>query len=223
MRSQILMSHVLKIGVMLSSLLFISFSVSANDWHELTEMDHKNLIEKIDELQKELDQDTSDYETLKGLGIAFHTMARNDAKAYASKAVKFLSRASEADKGDYEVMCYEGSALTMMAKTAWNPIKKMYYVNKGTSLMDKAVRSAPNNITVRITRAVNSKSLPSFLGRGDIAFEDFEYLKALVERNPDSLKSIKKKVYSNLAELYGKAGDKSKADHYRRLAESITI
>lgn len=121
------------------------------------------LIEIINELQEALDQNPFDYETIKGTGIAFHTMGRRDAKVYASKAVELLSR------------------------------------------------------------AVNSKSLPSFFDRGDIAFEDFEYLEALIEKNPYFLKSIRHKVYSNLAELYGKSGDESKADHYRRLAESFTL
>jgi len=87
--------------------------------------------------------------------------------------------------------------------------------------MDKAAKRDPDNVSVRMTRASNSKSLPSFLNRGDIALEDFEYLAGLIEQNPESLESIKKKVYSNLAELYIKAGDQAKAEKFMKLAESL--
>jgi len=109
----------------------------------------------------------------------------------------------------------------MMANTTWSPIKKMSYVNKGTGLMDKAVKRDPDNVSVRMTRASNSKNLPSFLNRGDIALEDFEYLAGLIEKNPGHLPSIKKKIYSNLAELYEKAGDRTNAEKFRKLAENL--
>lgn len=184
-------------------------------------MDSEQLSEKISELQKILDQNSSDYDTMEGLGIAYHIKAREDAKKYAPKAVKFLSRAYENNKKDYKTMCYLGSATTMMAKTTWNPMKKMSYVNKGAALMDKAVRKDSDNVSVRMTRAFNSKQLPSFLERGHLAFEDFKYLAGLIEKNPESLTSIKKQVYTNLAELYSKAEDHAKADRYKKLAENL--
>jgi len=179
------------------------------------------LSEKVSEFQKSLDKNSSDFETLKALGIVYHIKARKDAKEYAPRAVEFLSGAYEINRKDYETMCYLGSATTMMAKTTWNPIRKMSYVNKGTGLMDKAVKRDPDNVSVRMTRASNSKSLPSFLNRGDIALEDFEYLAGLIEQNPESLASIKKKVYSNLAELYIKAGDQARAEKFRKLSENL--
>ena len=184
-------------------------------------MDSEQLSKKISELQKIVDQNSSDYKTMKSLGIAYHIKAREDAKKYAPKAVKFLSRAYENNKKDYETMCYLGSATTMMAKTTWNPMKKMSYVNKGAALMDKAVRKDSDNVSVRMTRAFNSKQLPSFLERGHLALEDFEYLAGLIEKNPESLTSIKKQVYTNLAELYSMAEDHAKADRYKKLAENL--
>ena len=109
----------------------------------------------------------------------------------------------------------------MMAQTTENSIKKMSYVNKGAGFMDKAVRRDPDNVSVRLTRAFNSKSLPSFLGRGHIALEDFEYLAGLIEKNPDFSQPIKKTVYSSLAELYSKAGDQAKAGRFSKLAEDL--
>ena len=193
-------------GIIMAIAFLLTAPVSAKDWHELRDLDDGQLAEKISELQKILDQNPSDYETMKGIGIAYHRMAKKNAKIYAPKAVEVLAKAFEANKKDYETMCFLGSVTTMMAKRTWNPMKKMSYVNKGAALMDKAIRKDPDNVSVRMTRAYNSKNLPSFLNRGHLAAEDFEYLADLIEKNPESYVSIKKDVYTNLAELHSKAG-----------------
>ena len=214
-------NHRAMFHLFLAALLFLATPVWAKDWHGLQDLTDVQLSEKISGFQKGLDQNPSDYEALKALGIAYHIKARKDAREYAPRAVEFLSRAYEINKKDNETMCYLGSATTMMAKTTWNPISKMSYVNKGAGLMDKAVKRDPDNVSVRMTRALNSKSLPSFLNRVDIALEDFEHLAGLIEKNSGYLTSIKKKVYSNLAELYIKAGDQARAEKFRKLAESL--
>jgi tetratricopeptide (TPR) repeat protein len=221
MKNRVYSNHKAMFHLFLAALLFLATPVWAKDWHGLQDLTDVQLSEKISGFQKGLDQNPSDYEALKALGIAYHIKARKDAKEYAPRAVEFLSRAYEINKKDNETMCYLGSATTMMAKTAWNPISKMSYVNKGAGLMDKAVKRDPDNVSVRITRALNSKSLPSFLNRGDIVLEDFEHLAGLIEKNSGYLTSIKKKVYSNLAELYIKAGDQARAEKFRKLAESL--
>ena len=221
MRQLFYSHHRVRFHLFFAALLFFATPVWAKDWHELHDLTDIQLSEKISEFQKSLDQDSSDYEALKALGIAYHIKASKDTKEYAPRAVEFLSRAYEINKKDNETMCYLGSVATMMANTTWNPIKKMSYVNKGTGLMDKAVKRDPDNVSVRMTRASNSKNLPSFLNRGDIALEDFEYLAGLIEKNPGHLTSIKKKVYLNLAELYEKAGDRTNAEKFRKLSENI--
>jgi cytochrome c-type biogenesis protein CcmH/NrfG len=220
MRTTFYSGRVAAFGLFLTAALLIAAVVGAKDWHELQDMSDRELSEKIAEFQERLNQNPADYEVLKALGIAFHRKANEDAETYAPKAVEYLTRAHEIDTKDYETMCYLGSATTMMARTTWNPIKKMSYVNKGAGFMDKAVRRDPDNVSVRLTRAFNSKSLPSFLERGHIALEDFEHLAGVIEKSPDVSQAIKRTVYSNLAELYGKAGDQAKAERFSRLAEN---
>lgn len=219
MKTRLYVNHRVLLQLFLGALLFTSTTVWSKDRHELHNLGDAQLTEKISSLKKHLDKNSSDYEALKALGIAYHSKARKDAKEHAPRAVEYLSSAYEINRKDTEIMCYLGSATTMMARTTWNPIKKMSYVNKGTALMDKAVKRDPDNVSVRMTRALNSKNLPSFLNRGNIAFEDFEYLAGLIEKNPESLTSIKRKVYSNLAELYAKNGDQAKTEKFRRLYE----
>ena len=215
------MTYLVIAGLVIYTALIFTPAVWAGDWHELRDLDSGQLYEKILEFEKVLEQNPSDYNTIKGLGIAYHTKAQKDAKKFAPKAVEFLSKAHEINKNDNETMCYFGSATTMMAKTTWNPIKKTSYVNKGIALMDKAVELDPDNVSVRMTRAMNSIRLPSMFNRRDIAVEDFEYLASLIEKNPEVSASIKKDVYTNLAELYEKKDDKNRADKYRMLAEKL--
>jgi len=200
---------------------FISSVTIAGGWHELRNLKAEELSAKISEFKKRLEQNSSHYESIKGLGIAYHIKAQKDAKGFASRAVDMLTRAREINKKDYETLCYLGSATTMMAKTTWNPIKKMSYANKGIALMDKAVKRDPENITVRMTRGYNSMGLPGFLKRGGIAVEDFEHLAEMIEKDPVSFSSIKKEVYSTLAELYRKNGEEDKAEKYMKLAEGL--
>ena len=215
------MDRLARTGLMMAMVFFLIPNVSAGDWHELDDLDDTRLGERISEFQEKLNQNPSDFEMLKALGIACHIRATKDAKKYAPRAVEFLSRANEINKKDYVTMGYLGSATTMMAKTTWNPIKKMSYVNKGAALMDKAVKSAPDNVSVRMTRANNSKNLPHFLERGHLVLKDFEHLADVIEKRPDINLSTKRKIYTNLFQLYSKTDDQTRAEKYRRLAAGL--
>ena len=207
MDSKIRKSMVLFSGIMAVMLSLVVSSSLSNDWEALYELDEIQLSKQINLLHEELKQNPSHHDAAKGLGIAYHILATKDAETYGPNAVKFLDMAFEENRKDYVTMCYLGSATTMMAKTTWNPVKKMFYVHKGTPLMDEAVKKDPDNISVRMTRALNSKRLPSFLGRGHLALEDFEHLATLIEKGAEFDSTTRKKVYANLAELYRKAGE----------------
>ena len=81
------------VGIIMAIAVLLAAPVSAKDWHELRDLDDGQLAEKISELQKILDQNPSDYETMKGIGIAYHRMANKNAKTYAPKAVEVLVKA----------------------------------------------------------------------------------------------------------------------------------
>jgi tetratricopeptide (TPR) repeat protein len=173
---------------------------------------------RLTELKKVLDEDPDVYAHLKEAGILAFNLALQDPKGYAAQAVEWLTRAHEMDKLDDETLCYLGSATSLMARTTRNPFKMTAYVNRGCGYMDKAVRRSPDNITVRMTRAANSKSLPGFLNRRSFAFEDYEYLVGRFEKDSSISAGLKHTVYSNLAELYRNKGEDARADHYRELA-----
>ena len=214
-----LLKRIAKSLLVCMTLLIGTGYVWARDWHELNDLDDGQLRDRVEALEKALDQDPENYDILKGLGIGYHHMAKNDAKGYAKKAVEMLTRAHEMTPDDNETLCYLGSATTIMARTTWNPIKKMSYVNKGVKLMDKAVERDPDNYSVRATRGLNATNLPPFLEREPIALEDFEHLARLFEKDADADTSLKRLVYKNLNGIYDRSGEKEKAKQYQRLYE----
>jgi hypothetical protein len=178
------------------------------------------ILAQITQLQQHLDKNPSDYEALHALGIAYHNAALKDSKAYAKKAVQYLEKAHQKKMDDNVALCYLGSAYTLLAKDASDSMDRMSYVNKGVEYMDKAVRKDPENITIRMTRANNSKSLPKFLNRRPIAYEDFEVLASLFQKGLKVPSSLKISVYHSLAAMYKEDGNMAETRKYQTMAET---
>jgi hypothetical protein len=204
------------------SLVFLLLTSLAYAEERPENMDLKALLGQAAQLQQRLDQNPSDYEALRNLGIVYHHMAIKDSKAYAKKAVQYLEQAHQKRIDDNVVLCYLGSAYTLLAKDAWNPLSRTYYLNKGVEYMDKAVRKDPDNITVRLIRANNSKALSSrFLSQRSIAYEDFEHLASLFEKGLKVPSQLRISVYRSLAALYKEDGDVVKAQKYQTIGENV--
>jgi hypothetical protein len=206
-------------GVLSLFLLLYASQVHAEERPE--NMDLKALLVQASQLQQRLDQNPTDYEALKGLGIVYHSMALKDSRAYAKKAVQYLEQANQKKFDDTVVLCYLGSAYTLLAKDAGDPMSKSSYINRGIECMDKAVRMDPDNIAARLIRANNSKNLPKFLNRRPVAYEDLEYLAGLFEKRLDISPSLKTSVYRGLAALYKEDGDAAKARKYEAMAAAV--
>jgi tetratricopeptide (TPR) repeat protein len=184
-------------------------------------MDLNALKAQAAELQKRLDQNPSDDNALKNLGIIYYAAALKDSKAYAKKAIQYLEQTYQKKPEDTEVLCYLGTTYTLLAKDTSDLSGMTSNVNKGIGFMDKAVRMDPDNISVRMIRASNSMNLPKFLNRRSVAYEDFEHLASLFEKKPDVSPSLKAYVYQNLAALYKEDGDAAKAQKYESMAAAI--
>ncbi len=158
------------------------------------------LDQRVAELENKLTTDPTQVPIMKELGIAYHFQAIQGRKEATAKAVEQLERALAKAPSDYETMCNLGSSKTMLAKTTWNPIQKLSHVNAGTALMDRAVKRAPDNITVRMTRGANSLELPAFLNRVGCAVEDYTYLAGRIEQSPEELAALRQPVTQALTE-----------------------
>ncbi|MCK5541730.1 MAG: hypothetical protein KAI40_03490 [Desulfobacterales bacterium] len=187
---------------------------SSEKYKDFLQLDDQTLTQKIPELETFLKTDSDNTKLLELLGRAYHHLAREDKGKYASKALETLTKGYDLNKQDNIVLCYLGSATTMMAETTWNPMKKMSFVNKGVGFMDKAVKRDPDIIKIRLTRGYNSLSLPGFLKRKSLATTDFEYLAELIETHPDRYSSLKEEVYNNLIKIYKEDGNSEKVSFY---------
>ena len=186
------------------------------------DMDLKALSVRAVQLQQRVDQNPSDDEALRDLRIVYHDMAIKDSKAYGQKAAQYLEQAYRKKPHDHVALCYLGSAYTLLAKDAWNPVSKAFYLNKGVEHMDKAVRKDLNNITVRLIRANNSKVLSSkFLSQRSIAYEDFEHVASLFEKGLKVPSQLKASVYRSLADLYKEDGNLAEAKKYQIMAKNV--
>ncbi len=99
-------------------------------------------------------------------------------------ALEKFERILESDPDNMEALVFFGSASMLKARDV-AIFQRMRWVRQGVEAMDRAVETAPDNVNVRIVRAVNSYQLPGFLGRRKVADEDFRLLLDWTETRPE--------------------------------------
>ncbi len=91
----------------LIALLFTPF-VHAGEHPENQNMDLIAVLTETGQLVECHDWNTSDYEALPSLGIAYHALALKDSKTYTKKAAKCSEEANESKPDDTVALCYLG-------------------------------------------------------------------------------------------------------------------
>ena len=81
------------------------------------------------------------------------------------KLINYLNVPSKPNNALFEA--YKGAATIIMAKHAFNPVKKLGYFNTGKKILEKAVQTDPQNIEIRFLRFTIQTNAPSFLGYND--------------------------------------------------------
>ncbi|WP_093364067.1 hypothetical protein [Sphingobacterium wenxiniae] len=71
---------------------------------------------------------------------------------------------------------YEAAYHMFMAKHTGNPFKKMSYFKNGRNMLEKEIKSAPNNVELRYIRLCIQYYIPSYLGYKDNIEEDKDFL-----------------------------------------------
>ena len=97
----------------------------------------------------------------------------------------------------------------MMAITVKDGLQKMKYVQRGTRLLDKAVREEPDHLDLRILRGRNSLNLPEFFNRARIAVLDFEYVLKLSKNAPAAFRA---NLHFHLGRAYEMSKEPEKAN-----------
>jgi len=161
--------------------------------------------QSLAELKKAAEKHPNDAAAVVKLARAYHDQAVAGDKSAVKKAIETAERALELDPGNALALAIRGSATTLRGRDAWLPWKKLDYVEEGCDDLDKAVEMAPNNVDVRLFRAVNSLNLPGFFKRLHYAVKDLKHIRSLpyFDRLPADLRATVF-YYSGIA--YQKSG-----------------
>ncbi len=163
------MSHYIERHIMIQRMLTIVFLISL-----LTGMTYSQ--DNVKDLEGVLEQKPNDVETLMKLGKIYHDQGVAGNDDAVDKGFACYDKVLALDPSNAVALVYRGSLWTLRARDAWWPFTKMKDVDKGIDEMDKAVDLAPDNVTVRLVRGINSVQLPSMFHRLSIGLKDFEYL-----------------------------------------------
>jgi tetratricopeptide (TPR) repeat protein len=132
--------------------------------------------QSIKDLEAQVAQSPHDVKALLNLGIAYHNQGAAGNEDAVEKGFVCLDTVLTLDPTNAVAFAYRGSLWTMRGRDAWWPFTKMSDVDKGIDELDKAVDLAPENVSIRITRGVNSVHLPSMFKRLGTALKDFNFL-----------------------------------------------
>jgi hypothetical protein len=105
-------------------------------------------------------------------------------KKAVTRAEQYLRQLLALEPTNAPAIALLGSVYTMKGRDAFWPTTQLRLVREGNAYMDQAVRLAPEDEQVRLTRALNNTHMPDFLGRSDIARNDLEWLWARILKNP---------------------------------------
>jgi tetratricopeptide (TPR) repeat protein len=76
---------------------------------------------------------------------------------------------------------YAGSLLTIKSGKSFPGPEALRIFKEGVQMMNEAVENAPNDINVRLIRAINHYELPAFFNRRKQAREDFCWLLSMID------------------------------------------
>lgn len=162
-----------------------------------------------------------------------HNQAVNGDKKAVEKAYSRILLLLEESPSDPLYQAFKGSCLTLKARDAYWPPKKLDFAREGFQTMDQAVALDPSHVEVRFIRAMCGLSVPKFFKRLDEAIEDFNFLIQTYEEsnqaNQDAamiyyyaaqafLKNEEKEVASNLLK---KSIKTDPGDHWKSESEKL--
>lgn len=131
----------------------------------------------IDSLESVIKLDETNIDVKFKLAMIYHDQIRDETGDEDERAEELFLSILKQKRNHVEARVYYGSLLTLKGRDAFLPWKKLSYVEEGCDEMDKAVKIAPENITVRLTRAINNIHLPGFFNRLTYCLEDFNFLR----------------------------------------------
>jgi hypothetical protein len=117
------------------------------------------------------------------LGAVLCDLGADGDEAAADEALKLFAALHKEAPKDAEVLAFYGNACTIEAKFSFI-LTKLSWAHDGFGYLDAAVKDAPDDVTVRVIRALNSAQVPDFLGREQTARADFAWIMQRLHDHP---------------------------------------
>ncbi len=117
------------------------------------------------------------------LGAVLCDLAADGDEGAEGEALKLFAALHKDAPHDAEVLAFYGNACTIEAKFSFI-LTKLNWAHDGFNYLDTAVKDAPDDVTVRVIRALNSSQVPDFLGREQTARDDFAWIMQRVSEHP---------------------------------------
>ncbi len=131
---------------------------------------------KIDSLKVKLKTEPNNIQALTDLGIYYHDLGVKSDKKAVENGEELFTKILSLDSTNAVATAYLGSILSLKARDARMPWNKIKYAKRGFVQLDKAVQMEPENLNVRVIRAMNSYQVPQIMKRMKFAFEDFNFI-----------------------------------------------
>ena len=106
-------------------------------------------------------------------------------KSATEQCIALLESAVKEQPNNQVAHVYLGSAYALRSRDMSFGFAKLTTFRRGMALMDGAVAAAPENPRVRLVRALTCDPLPAFLGRKQMARDDFAKLAEIATRSPE--------------------------------------
>lgn len=121
-------------------------------------------------------QQQNEVRSLMELGKSYYEKAAAGDEAAAEKAYEFFDKAFSLDSTNAVALVYRGAVMIQRAQFTWWLPSKFSRVKQGGHDMDWAVSMVPNNMNVRLMRAMSSLTLSGIFSKLRTAIEDFDVL-----------------------------------------------
>ncbi|MGE9296915.1 MAG: tetratricopeptide repeat protein [Puniceicoccales bacterium] len=141
--------------------------------------------QSIAALEKKVAANPDDIEARYDLGLAYNELAIHDDEAALERAIIVMRSILKDDPNYIKARAMLGSMTVMKAQYA-PMMEKLDYVKEGYGMLDDIIAKHPDNADLRLIRGANAANSPGFLGRGDIATEDFDWLITDIKTHPDA-------------------------------------
>src|SRR5215470_6110225 len=174
----------------------------------------------VEYLKKQSAADPDNRQLRLDLVRGYYALALGYDSAAITEVEKLLDQILAAEPGNATALAFRGSLLGLKLGFGMVPLDQALAVAQQSGAnLDRAVALAPDDVEVRNIRGYASFYTPSFLGRDQIAIEDFSHIIRLLERQSGA-EQQRAELHLTLGDAYHKAGEDDKArQSWRRAIE----